>query len=283
MHQALVDELCHPLCDELREYWKNFDGETVGRFAQYLYQADCSFPVPLPVEAMTPGAASDGYSPPPATPGDAKASDGIRTLFGEIPTPLRPLTPLKSFKIPSHHNPPKCSSPARPRAPTSLDYEAILLAYAKLYILSYSQGIYALSDLCISRLHRELTEISLPRNDTRMLENVVELLRYVYCSPRDIIPPKPLWPAWAELQDLSSQFCALNIDVIEGNQEFRELLEEGGTLATEMMAKTVRRLGSAEAALVKAKEAAFTAEAALIKANQATSKAEAALAKATKK
>jgi len=255
--------------------------------------------VPLPVETMTPiGTASDGYSPLSGSPGDtaADASDNISGRFTETQPPLRPLTPLESFKIPKHHTPPACSTPAWPQTPAGHDYEAVLLAYAKLYILSYSQGIYALSDLCISRLHCELTEISSPRNDPRILENFVELLRYVYCSPRDaIIPPQPLWPAWAELQDLASQFCALNIDVIiEGNQEFRELLQEGGALAAEVMSKTVRRLGSAEAALVKANKAAATTEAALVRANQtaattaaalitaneATAKAEAKLAKA---
>ena len=46
----------------------------------------------------------------------------------------------------------------------------------KLYILSYSQGINALSDMCISRLRRELGGLSPPVADTRLVDGVVELL-----------------------------------------------------------------------------------------------------------
>ena len=54
VHQALLDEQCHPLCDELREYWKVFDFETVRRFALCLYNADYDYPMPVPVETTTP-------------------------------------------------------------------------------------------------------------------------------------------------------------------------------------------------------------------------------------
>ena len=289
VHQALVDELCHPLCDELREYWKNFDGETVGRFAQYLYQADCGFPAPLPVETKTEttmliGAAPDGNSLLSNGPSGISpiASGSIDETPEGAPTYMRPLTPLGDFKIPNLHILPKCSSPAPPETPAGHGYEAVLLAYAKLYILSYSQGIYALSDLCISRLCHKLHDISSPRSDARILGNVVELLRYVYCSPCAVASPKPLRPAWVELQNLASQFCALNIDAMEGNREFMVLLGGGGALPMDVMAKTVRRLRSAEDALAKANKATATAKIDLAKANQAASTAEAALAEATR-
>ena len=286
VHQALIDELCHPLCDELREYWKVFDGETVGRFAQYLYQADCDLPEPVPVRTMTPiGTSSSGYPPSPDSPGSEIASS-VSDDTGEGPkrrilTSLRPLTPLEAYEIPELHDPLERPSQARPEPPTGHDYEAVFLVSAKLYILSYSQGIYALSDMCLGALLNDLMEVSSPRNDKRILENVVELVRYAYCSPH--APPKPLQPAWAELQSLASQFCALNIDVMAGNREFWLLLQEGGSLATDVMAKTVRRLGTAEASLVNAQESANIFRAALVKANKAATTAEAALAEATRR
>ena len=66
MHQALLDERCHPLCDELREYWKIFDHETVQRFVLYLYEKDYSYPKPSPVEIMTPPKSSGSSNPEPS-------------------------------------------------------------------------------------------------------------------------------------------------------------------------------------------------------------------------
>ena len=291
VHQLLIDELCHPLCDELREYWKMFDGETVGRFAQYLYQADCDLPEPVPVRTMTPPigtSSSSGYPPSPESPGSEIASS-VSDDTGEGPkrrilSHLQPLTPLEAYEIPRLHDPQESPSQTRPEPPTGHDYEAVFLVSAKLYILSYSQGIYALSDMCLGTLLNDLMEVSSPRNDKRILENVVELVRYAYCSPRDdIVPPKPLQPAWAELQSLASQFCALNIDVMAGNREFWLLLQEGGSLATDVMAKTVRRLGTVEASLVEAQELTNKFRVALVKANKAATTAEAALAEARKR
>ena len=54
VHQALLDEQCHPLCDALREFWKVFDFETVQRFALFLYDGDYSYPTPAPMGVVTP-------------------------------------------------------------------------------------------------------------------------------------------------------------------------------------------------------------------------------------
>ena len=58
--------------------------------------------------------------------------------------------------------------------------------------------------------------------------------------------PKALQPAWRQLQDLASQFCALNIHAMGAEPAFRALFQEGGTLAIDIMDKTLRRLTSAE-------------------------------------
>ena len=235
VHQVLIDELCHPLCDELRKYWKVFDGETVGRFAQYLYRADCDYLVPAPAGAtVAAGVISGGPQHAPASP----------VTIGDVPTNACGGAEL---------------SPA------------FLLIYARLYILSYSQGINALSDLCISRLRCKLGCIFSPPVNTRILESVVALLRYAHCCPRDVVPPKPLQPAWAELEGLVSEFCALNIDAMEGNLGFLALLRENGALAVEILAKTVRRQRLAEAVRIKANSAAATAEAKKVKPQKADS------------
>ena len=266
VHQALIDELCHPLCDELHEYWKVFDGETVRRFVQYLYREDCDLMAQIPAGTTTPtGTVSDGPELPLAALDFALGLDDAIGPVRETQNPVRPLTPLGGLKIPKLHVSSKRAPPVRPMTPTNPRYEAVLLAHAKLYILSYSQGIHELSDLCISRLRSELDGISpppAPPADTQVLENIVKLLRYVYRSPHDdVAAPEPLQPAWAGLQNLVSQFCALNIDLMEGNKEFMELLGEAGPLAADVMAKTVRRLRSAEAALARANR---LAEAALV-------------------
>jgi hypothetical protein len=189
--------------------------------------------------------ASDGHGGP--------AKDPPKGPVGQIRA-IRPLTPLKDFKVPKLHTAPKRASAAWPGKFASHDYEAVLLAHAKLYILSYSQEINALTNLCISRLHRVLKELSQLPIDPLILKNVVELLKYAYCTPRNVATPEPLQSAWAELQNVTSQFCALNIDAMDGSQEFKELMQEGGVLATDMMAKTIRRLMSAESDLAKAND-----------------------------
>ena len=247
VHQALIDKFCHPLCKELRKYWKVFDGETVERFAQYLYQGDCDYLVSIPTGARTPTSAISGSAQHTMeSPGEI---GGVATnAIGDVEALVEVAQ----------------TSP---------------LTYAKLYILSYSQGIHALSDMCISRLRRELGNLSSPVVDTRLVDGVVELLRYVYNPPHDVVQPEPLHPAWAELKGLVSELFMLKIEAVEGNQGFLALVEEGGALAADVMAKTIRRLRSAEADLKESREAALVAGAALIKANQATATAECALAK----
>ena len=245
VHQALIDEFCHPLCEELRKYWKVFDGETVGRFSQYLYQGDCDYLIPTPAGAREPtSAVSGGSEHATESPGEI---GGVATnAIGDVEALVEVVQ----------------TSP---------------LTYAKLYILSYSQGINALSDMCISRLRRELGGLSSPVVDTRLVDGVVQLLRYVYNPPRDVVRPEPLRPAWAELKGLVSELFMLNIEAVEGNQGFLALVEEGGTLAADTMAKTIRRLRSAEADLKESREAALVAGAALIEANQAAATAQNAL------
>jgi hypothetical protein len=150
-------------------YARVFDGETVRLFAQYLYQADYSHPVPAPVHYAEP----------------------INEPAGHATTPVRPLTPLRSFEIPKLHTVPKCSSHAWPEKPAAYDHEAVLLTHATLYTLSRAQGINTLSDLCISRLRRVPKVVSPGPIDPLILENVVELLRYAYCSPREVAMPEP--------------------------------------------------------------------------------------------
>ena len=240
VHQALVNELCHPLCDELQEYWVGFDGETVGRFAQYLYQAGCGHPLPIPAEATTPTSTSSGGSKhAPASPGDIGGA--ATNDLGEAMAPAEAT-------------------------------QAVLLTYAKLYILSCSQGINALSDLCIFHLRRELSRISSPSADVRVFESVVGLLQYAYCSRRDVFSPEPLQPAWTELKDLVSEFCALNIETMEKHQGYTELIGEGGALAVDVMDKKMRRLKCAEAVPTGDKEATLAAEADLVKAKKVRSK-----------
>ena len=261
VHQALIDELCRPLCDELRGYWKVFDGETVGRLAQYLYLANCDFPGKSRARTTAlPGTVSGG--PMPTTPGDIRDFSGGASLSDEMfdedgmgsedemsdddaaGAPVyAPLPRMFSARAAPPHPtvPPK--GPVALSRGNSVDF----LMYAKLYILSYSQGIDALSNLCISHLSRELGAIPSPPVDPQILENIVALLRYVYCSPRDAAPPKPLQPAWTKLQGLASKQCAPNIDVMAENQEFTELLQGGGALARDILVDTVRRLRSVEA------------------------------------
>ena len=165
---------------------------------------------------------------------------------GRISSPVQPLTPIESFEIPSLHRITEAMPPERSAHPAGYDFEAVLLAHAKLYILSRSQGVHALSDLCISRLQKELGGLSVPPIKLRISNNVVQLLRYVYHSPQEMATPGALQPAWRQLQDLASQFCALNIHVMGAEQGFRALMQEGGTLVTDIMDKTLRQLTLAE-------------------------------------
>ena len=89
VHQALLDEHCRPLCDDLREHWKVFDFETVQRFALSLYNADYSYPMPVPVEVTKPPTSSvsskpepspepgaSGFPTPPRASGESSATTG---------------------------------------------------------------------------------------------------------------------------------------------------------------------------------------------------------------
>ena len=241
VHQALVDELCRPLCDELCEYWKVFDGETVGRLAQYLYLANCDFP-------GKPRARTTAFPETVSGGGSASNTSGSDKMYGEGSARI----PVQS-RLPGMYStgaaPPRFAVPPKVPATPSRGYRVDFLMYAKLYILSYSQGIDALSNLCISHLSRELSAIPSPTVDPGILEDIVALLRYVYYSPRDVVPPKPLLLAWTKLQGLASKQCAPNIDVMAENQEFTALLEGGGALARDILVDTVRRLRSVEASV----------------------------------
>lgn len=124
--------------------------------------------------------------------------------------------------------------------PTVCGYGEVLLAHARVYSLAQNQKVEALQKLAYQRLLSTLLSIGLVEPGSQVAVDFIDLLRYVYShtisSGRSEEP----------LQNIVSQFAALNFPALESRDEMAGLIREGGKLASDLMGKVCKRLVNSE-------------------------------------
>lgn len=185
-------------------------------------------------------------------PGMAQCDNAGVTLSDLITSPVgpRPLTPLWRFGL-EHRN---HSNPFTERDslevlglrscnPAMCGYGEVLLAHAKVYSLAQNQEVEALRKLACRRLLSTLLSIGEVEPDCQVVVDLIDLLRYVYSHT------VPSESSEEPLQNIVSQFAALNFPALQSRDEMTGLMQEGGKLASDLMKKVCKRLVSSEGLL----------------------------------
>lgn len=246
---------------------QEWDGDTVGRFVEFLYVGHYQAPSPTrqpSVAAPDPAASDDDdtYQRSVDTPGTSYSvwtgtvqSDTTETGPGWTASPPgpRPLTPLSQFglKLESDPNPNMRQEALekfglRAFHPAVCSYGAVLLAHAKVYSLAQNQEVEALRDFSYKHLLSVLLGIGPIEPGWRVVVDIINLLRYVYSHT------VPAEDAEEPLQNIVSQFAALNFPALQNRDEMAELIREGGKLASDLMDKVCKRLVHSESLLQEA-------------------------------
>lgn len=241
---------------------KEWDGDTVGRFVEFLYVGHYDFPDPTPPlvgpESIVSddGAAQQDLNTPETAQSvvsETAQSDKTETIQPESPVGPRPLTPLSQFDLQPKSDVGEYLRPW-PFDPALYDFGEVLLAHAKVYFLAQDQEVDALRRLAYQHLLLALKDIGSVEPSWQVAVNIVDLLRYSYShmvSSGSSEEP---------LQNLVSQFAALNFPALQGRNEMTLLIKEGGQLASDLMDKVCRRLVNSESGLREAAEAAEAAK-----------------------
>lgn len=244
-----------------------WDGDTVGRFVEFLYVGHYQAPGPTrqPSVAAAGAAGTERIAPDsdthqhgadtPATSysvwtGTAQ-SDTTETGLARTPSPgPRPLTPLGKFGLEINSDPnPNMRQEVlemfglREFDPAVCGYGEVLLAHAKVYSLAQNQEVEALRKLSYKHLLSVLLGIGPVEPGWRVVVDIISLLRYVYSHT------VPAEGSEEPLQKIVSQFAALNFPALQNRDEMTELIREGGTLASDLMEKVCKRLVHSESIL----------------------------------
>lgn len=235
---------------------QEWDGDTVGRFVEFLYIGHYQVPNPTQRPESAVSEVGTGADTPATSQSGTVRSDSTETAREEYTTttsPMgpRPLTPLWQFSMELQSR----AGPYMDREalevfglesfnPAVCDYGEVLLAHAKVYSLAQNQEVEALRKLSYKRLLSTLLRIGSVEPDWQVTIDFIALLRYVYShtvlSPGDSEEP---------LQKIVSQFAALNFPALQSRDEMTELIREGGKLASDLMNKVYKRLAHSEALL----------------------------------
>ncbi|KAL8704224.1 MAG: hypothetical protein Q9201_002601 [Fulgogasparrea decipioides] len=113
------------------------------------------------------------------------------------------------------------------------EYTQVLLCHAQLYVFADKYDVGTLKMLSLHKLQRTLVEFTLYDERTG---DIVDLLRYSYTNTVD--RPEPI----DELRLLVVHYAACIIEKLAWNTEFRLLLEQGGSLARDLIGQMVERL-----------------------------------------
>ncbi|KAG0641286.1 hypothetical protein HOY80DRAFT_1021424 [Tuber brumale] len=177
--------------------WDSFRTSTVERFLEHCYQGDYSAPKPDILPLATP------------TSSDTEGDD-------------------------AHHSDSedddKTGDPGLSRHPNGLDYSAVFLDHAELYILSQTQGRRSLAALCLNRLREALDKAANAPVRPRFAADLSCLLSYVYQHNH----VKSIDDNQAhDLQNLASSCAAIHIEDMK--EECSLLMRQGGKMAEDLM------------------------------------------------
>lgn len=230
-----------------------WDGDTVGRFVEFLYIGHYQAPSPrqLVTEQESIISEDDTYRRDVYTPETARSevtetqSDGTASPVG----PHRPLTPLSGFD----EEPDLGRNAFREREAEVFslrffnsaicDYNDVLLAHARVYALAQHLKFEALQKVSLQRLLSALLSIDSVKPESQVVLNVIDLLRYVYSHTASSTASEE------PIRKIVSQFAALNFPALQSRGEMSELIKEGGELASDLMEKVWKRLVNSEDSL----------------------------------
>ena len=164
----------------------------------------------------------DNMPAPPLSPPPSK--DSLKTLFIN----RQPKVREESIAIP----------PLRANQDPREDYTEVFLSHARLHVFAEMYDIQALKTLAIENLHGTLAIFTFHKARTG---DIVELLRYVYNSTRS-------GPGAEDLRTLMVDYLAYEMDVLNSDKRFKELMIEdgkainGGGLLDDYMKMVAKRI-----------------------------------------
>lgn len=241
----------------------DWDGDTVERFVDFLYLGDYQVPDPEPFiqtggSAVTPSEdlpREVAYTPDNVRPHSSLSLRSGTTLRGDesVIEPDRPLTPLWQLyesPVADQGQDNKLDRFFYNLDPSKHDYQCALLAHAKLYCLAQYEEVEALEGLTLQRLLKTLMPLRPTESSPHLATNVVQLLKYVYRHT------KPPGPASGEepMRRIVSQFAALNFPALQGTEDMKGVIQEGGEFLNDVLNKVCRQLVHTENRLARSQE-----------------------------
>ena len=242
---------------ELKIVLEDWDPETVGRLLEWLYTGDYESPYPA-------------EDPQPEHPQSYAEVPELFTAWPSQDTKERsqsPLIPFADISF-SEADPELVTSKAEAfeqwaaddtNFPRVLNFESTLLAHAKLYVLAdymllpslqaqVFQRLKAVLAFAISRFtYSLLSGLKVPIANTRVIGNVMTLVRYVYANT--------LRPSTGEepLQGLITTFIALIFGYFSDKSgKMQWLMDEGEDFLKDVLEKVVRNIEGLEKKLMMA-------------------------------
>jgi hypothetical protein len=113
------------------------------------------------------------------------------------------------------------------------EYSKVFLCHAQLYIFADKYDISELKGLSLHKLHRTLVEFTL---FPQRVGDIVDLIRFSYSNTFDSPGRRD------QLRDLVVQYAACVTKSLANNAEFLSLLEEPGSLASDLVCQLLERL-----------------------------------------
>lgn len=250
---------------------EDWDPETVGRLLEWLYTGD--YDSPFPTEVPQPGAeGQDSHVPESLIPTEVPqpGAEGGESPVSEISVPSTSSGEENNQSTPKHASVKRSRSlmalasitfnkadpelrPSHAEAfdqwatkfldrSRALDFEAALLAHAKLYALADYMLLPTLQAQIFQRFRNLLfficsgvTVLRLPLANTPVIGNLITLIRYVYANVTRLESEKE------PLQDLISTFIALHYDHFDDKGgEVLQFMKQGGDFQRDLHEK-VRR------------------------------------------
>ncbi|KAL0633090.1 hypothetical protein Q9L58_008046, partial [Maublancomyces gigas] len=239
---------------------QEWDGDTVGRFVEFLYVGHYQAPSPTQPSSVGPGStvSEDGaYQQGADTPTTSQSvrpgmsrsvsTETIQSNWTASPVGPRPLTPLWRFDLELQNHSDQNLERGRLEMlglrscdPAICGYGEVLLAHARVYSLAQNQKVEALQKLAYKRLLSTLLSVGSVEPGSQVVVDFIDLLRYVYSHTVSSGSSEE------PLQNIVSQFAALNFPALQSRDEMTGLIREGGKLASDLMGKVCKRLVNSE-------------------------------------
>jgi hypothetical protein len=204
--------------------WEDVDRGTFIRFTQFAYTGDYSIPSSF-IPDPSPETVEEAH---PLNPPESQWLIDDDWSFGTL---KKKKTSKKNF----------FDSLKYPRFKTRPNYDCsserigeVLLGHVSLYVLADKWGVETLKMLVLFKLHQTL---SMLRLDESKIQDVVDLVRYVYLEERT----PDLENGIDGLRELICQYILANT-LISGHATFTDLVEEGGPFVRDLWKLAVPRI-----------------------------------------